>query len=275
MPTPPAQAGVVPARDAHLIIWFSRGELTLTPAIGDPVHVAENHPVMLSAHLTYRYETTAERFTLLRVQDRCLREVAASEGVILPARTTFGQQNEVVVALAPLRTALNAVAAALVDSNTPEDVRASINRTIARIVLTTFPIQADQAEASDPVSVAIRVIAQRFREQLTITDLALATNRSARTLQEAFRKQYGVSPMTFLRNYRLDAARTMLSSGQPLAVRDVAIALGFRHLGRFAGDYAARFHQLPSDTLRHARSRSATGASGATGASPSLGIPAS
>jgi AraC-like DNA-binding protein len=63
--------------------------------------------------------------------------------------------------------------------------------------------------------------------------------------------------MAYLRQYRLQQAHGRLASSEPgeATVTDVALACGFRHLGRFAADYHRRYGRAPSDTLRLSRTR--------------------
>ncbi|WP_438296056.1 helix-turn-helix domain-containing protein [Streptomyces sp. HUAS TT7] len=69
----------------------------------------------------------------------------------------------------------------------------------------------------------------------------------ARTLSSAFRSRLGLSPMSYVRNRRLDRIREdILTSTDPVGT--IAYRWGVSHLGRFAGDCRARFAELPSDT---------------------------
>ena len=78
----------------------------------------------------------------------------------------------------------------------------------------------------------------------------------ARSLQRAFRRVLGRSPLRYLKDCRLDAARRDLVSADPaaLSVTEVAYRYGFAHLSRFAETYRAEFGERPSETLRRAQS---------------------
>ena len=87
---------------------------------------------------------------------------------------------------------------------------------------------------------------------IALDDLVRASGVSARTLHAGFRKYYGVPPMTYVRNVRLDRARLRLTqpgSGD-VSVTGVALDCGFAHLGKFSRAYRDRFGELPSETLR-------------------------
>jgi AraC-like DNA-binding protein len=88
----------------------------------------------------------------------------------------------------------------------------------------------------------------------TLCDLAGVGERS---LQKAFESHRGLSPMRFVVERRLEAARRRLESGDaPGGVTRVAMDLGFDHLGRFASEYRALFGQSPSAALGRQRRRS-------------------
>lgn len=87
----------------------------------------------------------------------------------------------------------------------------------------------------------------------TVADLASFAGVSERSLHAAFRKQLGTSPMSYLRDRRLERAHETLLELDPAAgvkVIDVALRFGFPHPGRFAAAYRARFGESPSTTLR-------------------------
>ncbi|GAB3306209.1 helix-turn-helix domain-containing protein [Epidermidibacterium keratini] len=91
-------------------------------------------------------------------------------------------------------------------------------------------------------------IERRYAEPLLVTDIARDAGVSVRRLQETFAEVHGISPKTYLRDYRLEQAHRALRAGQG-SVTEVAQACGFNHLGRFAASYRERFGELPSQTL--------------------------
>ncbi|WP_460274457.1 AraC family transcriptional regulator [Celeribacter sp. ULVN23_4] len=94
---------------------------------------------------------------------------------------------------------------------------------------------------------------ENLYEPIMIEDIARAAGTSVRGLQAAFRAR-GRSPMSRLRDLRLEQAWEELSNPAPeTSVTDVATALGFFHLGRFAEYYRKKFGCSPVETLRVAR----------------------
>jgi transcriptional regulator GlxA family with amidase domain len=84
-------------------------------------------------------------------------------------------------------------------------------------------------------------------EPYTLADLCRIGSLSARGLQLQFQQHYGVSPMQYLRQVRLDHARDALRAGG-VSVSDAAYDAGFSNVGRFARAYRLRFGELPSAT---------------------------
>lgn len=99
------------------------------------------------------------------------------------------------------------------------------------------------------------VIANLSR-RITLTDLEAISGLSARNLQYAFQKRFGCSPVTWIRNERLNAARELLlAGGDADNVTTVALAFCFSNLGSFSRLYRERFGEYPAATLAAARAR--------------------
>ncbi len=107
----------------------------------------------------------------------------------------------------------------------------------------------DGGHPSTPRTVR-RVVAhieQHFGGSLTVADLAAAGGTSVRRLQEVFQDQFGMSPMTYLRDVRLQHAHDLLREGRA-DVTEAARSSGLVHLGRFSAAYRTKFGELPSQT---------------------------
>lgn len=100
----------------------------------------------------------------------------------------------------------------------------------------------------------VDVIQERPAETYDAARLARISQVSLRTLQEAFRRHVGMSPMAYLYDVRLQRVHDQLRVSAPgsTTVSDVAHQWGFVHLGRFARRYRERFGEPPSRTLRSA-----------------------
>jgi AraC-like DNA-binding protein len=86
---------------------------------------------------------------------------------------------------------------------------------------------------------------------ITRDDLVEMTGVPIRSLSRTFEKKYGLGPMAFVRQRRLDACFRVLhgSDREATTVTNVAMAHGFDHLGKFAVAYRKVFGESPSETL--------------------------
>lgn len=99
----------------------------------------------------------------------------------------------------------------------------------------------------------VELIESEPERAFTVASLATHAGVSERSLHEAFRRQLGTSPMSYLRRRRLQLAHDELLRVDPAAgvtVTDVALRYGFTHTGRFAAAYRRHFGESPSTTLR-------------------------
>jgi AraC family ethanolamine operon transcriptional activator len=84
--------------------------------------------------------------------------------------------------------------------------------------------------------------------------LATAVGATERSVQKHFLEAYGMPPGQWARCLALHYARKRLLETDPklFTVEGIAHELGFRHMGRFAGQYEELFGEYPSATLSRA-----------------------
>jgi AraC-like DNA-binding protein len=90
-------------------------------------------------------------------------------------------------------------------------------------------------------------------DAITVDDLAQHVGVSTRSVFAGFRRHLGVTPMRRLKDIRLARVREDLLSAKGAAVTAIAMRWGFTHLGKFSNDYRARYGELPSETLKAAK----------------------
>jgi AraC-like DNA-binding protein len=102
---------------------------------------------------------------------------------------------------------------------------------------------------------AVDIIEAAPHVPLTITALAAQCHVGVRTLQEAFQRHLGMSPMAYRRVVRLRGAHRDLRSADPSENTVAAIAhrWGFTHAGRFAAAHKTMYGETPLQALRAAR----------------------
>ncbi|MDV2117148.1 AraC family transcriptional regulator [Alcaligenes faecalis] len=119
-----------------------------------------------------------------------------------------------------------------------------------------------QIQALNPTRILprhLKKVATHLHEQahlpVTVDELSTIAGVSSRTLQQAFKEHYGVSPMQYLRQVRLDRLRhELIHSNEPhLTLADLAMRWGFAHQGRFSAEYRSRFGETPGETLQRVR----------------------
>jgi AraC family ethanolamine operon transcriptional activator len=128
------------------------------------------------------------------------------------------------------------------------------------------PMTAAQRPASMAAARMVRtcheiVLSGHPDHPLRIEELCLRLHTSRRTLQGSFNRVTATSPVVYMRNLRLNAARQRLmsSAAKELSVSQAAAEAGFDHLGHFAGEYKALFGEVPSQTPRATRPQSGYG----------------
>lgn len=88
-------------------------------------------------------------------------------------------------------------------------------------------------------------------EPITVGRLCAQAGIGERGLQKSFVSRRGMSPMRFVAERRLAAARRLLTAASGrVDVTSVAVRLGFGHVGRFAQLYRQAFGEVPSESLR-------------------------
>lgn len=88
------------------------------------------------------------------------------------------------------------------------------------------------------------------REDIRLEDIEHAAGVSRFKLFDGFRKHMGMSPMAYLKKFRLsEVRRQLLDGGRGTNISTVATEWGFNHLGRFASEYKKLFNEIPSATI--------------------------
>ncbi|MBV6726003.1 AraC family transcriptional regulator [Nocardioides daeguensis] len=114
------------------------------------------------------------------------------------------------------------------------------------------PVAAPETSCPRVVRTVVDLIEAEPERAWRLAELARHAGVSARTLQEAFQRELGMTPLERLRSARIARARADLLAADPatVSVTDVAAQWGFFHLGRFAQAYRAAYQELPSQTLK-------------------------
>jgi len=82
-----------------------------------------------------------------------------------------------------------------------------------------------------------------LEQKITMTDLEQLTDRHRSTISQHFLAQYGTTPLTYLRDLRLEAARSRIAQGQDY--REVAFTLGYSSVSGFRSAFKTYFDTTP------------------------------
>jgi AraC-like DNA-binding protein len=138
-------------------------------------------------------------------------------------------------------------------------VSAEAAQLIAGLLARAVVEGGDESRNREAGPAALRRAAEYLTAHLSapvsLADVALVAGMSVRSLERAFRRQYGMGAIAFLRSRRFEAARRALAaaSSEGQTVTEIALFYGFSHLGRFSTDYRRRFGESPSHTLARSR----------------------
>lgn len=105
---------------------------------------------------------------------------------------------------------------------------------------------------SDYVVSTKQFIIRHAKDNLTVNDICQHANVSKSKLYSQFKLYYGMSPMNFLKKYRLEQIHKILNTKgcRSLSISQLAYEWGFNHLGRFSKEYSIKFKETPSETLK-------------------------
>lgn len=85
--------------------------------------------------------------------------------------------------------------------------------------------------------------------QWTVKEMANTVRLSERHLQKLFKSEVGVSPITYLRDLRLDKACIFLEDSH-LLIKEIGAEIGMPNDSHFTRDFKKRFGMTPSDYRR-------------------------
>jgi AraC family ethanolamine operon transcriptional activator len=104
---------------------------------------------------------------------------------------------------------------------------------------------------------ACMLMLARPDEPMSILDICKGVGASRRKLNYCFQDVLGSNPIHYLRAVRLNRVRRELKrcTDEQIGVYDIAVKWGFWHFSQFSLDYKRHFAELPSETLRRARTK--------------------
>lgn len=249
--------GTVHPGDHYVVQWITAGTAAVDVA-GERIELRPDEPTLYPTEQDFVFVATDHDQRLVHLRRDLVRAVAAERHELGsgPLRFDLPRVGDD-LALGRWNEALGALSRALRDG-VGSVAWATAKRTAAEAFLGLFPPRVDPLPAalSQPRNARLRAMVEHVhrhvREPVTVADLATVSGLSVRSVQESFARVLGVSPLTFVREVRLDRVRQELLELDPqdVTVGDVARRWGFAHLGRFSAVYLDRFGEYPKQTLR-------------------------
>lgn len=95
---------------------------------------------------------------------------------------------------------------------------------------------------------SIALLRQRYRDKLTVADLAAEAGMSASAFHDRFRSVTGATPLQFRRRLRMIEAHGLLAGGRP--VTETAYTVGYESATQFSREFRSEFGCAPSDVRR-------------------------
>lgn len=116
------------------------------------------------------------------------------------------------------------------------------------------PLLETQASPGSQMVALQQLMLDNLHVDHTVTSLAERVHMSARNLSRLFAKECGITPMTFLANARIDAARRFLEATD-LSLREIAQRCGFEDTDGFRRTFHRRLQINPADYRDRFRSK--------------------
>jgi AraC-like DNA-binding protein len=131
-------------------------------------------------------------------------------------------------------------------------LEAALRSLLVECLAPLYPVTAPEKDTTGPAY--LRPLEEwmeaNLGEPIAIEHLAEVAGVGVRTVQAAFRRYRGCSPMARLQTMRMHRARALLLHPLPgTSVTAVALGIGLLHLGRFSTRYRDMFGESPSETL--------------------------
>lgn len=163
-------------------------------------------------------------------------------------------------ALAGALSHLIAAAASLPESRSASSIRNEYEDFTVSALLLTQPHtvaleELSQQTATQSIAESAATILRSDRAApFSLPMLAQRTDASARTIEYAFKKHFGVTPQRFHLNLRLDLAHELITAAADTTVVEVATRASFTNPSRFAKEFTNRFGVAPGRLIRQLKS---------------------
>jgi AraC-like DNA-binding protein len=251
------RGGSAPGEDL-VVHWITAGSGT-QDIVRDRVPLRLDQPSLFPTERPFVFVAAEYDQQLVHLDRSFVRAVAAERYEVADRALRFDHLRQPdPEAVRAWRESLGSLARALRAGGPDSLVWHEAKHATAAAFLRLVPPQLDELPAdllhprNARVRAAVEYIHAHPETPITISELAAVAGLSVRSVQESFQRTFGTSPLSYLRQVRLDRVREELLDCDPrqVSVGEVARRWGFAHLGRFSAVYAERFGEYPKQTLR-------------------------
>ena len=132
--------------------------------------------------------------------------------------------------------------------------RLSAGLVYPNLLLSGEPVSGRRPQVSTEIDMLCEYLSANLRQPISLTQMEQMSELSARKLQYAFRKAFGMGARDWLRQQRLHAARSaLLNTHEHTTIAFVAYDFCFISASEFSRHYQKEFGELPEQTLKRGR----------------------
>lgn len=98
----------------------------------------------------------------------------------------------------------------------------------------------------DALERGMRLLGSNLEQNVAVADVAEASCMGISAFKEKFTKAFGIAPMAYRRQCRMERAAQLLVATDK-NISDIALSVGYRNPSKFSAAFAATFRQSPSE----------------------------
>lgn len=122
---------------------------------------------------------------------------------------------------------------------------------ILELIEKSYSVDANKLVAKKDYALqeSIKYINRNLHHKISISELCTKYAISQKSLEEAFKQHYGITPGSYIKRTRLNLVRNQLvKPDNRESITSISKRFGFNHSGQFSADYLHHFGLLPSET---------------------------
>jgi len=114
----------------------------------------------------------------------------------------------------------------------------------------TNTVSTHHVQQEEALKTAVKIIHESGLVDQSIPQLSTQVGLSSRSLFNAFKEKYHVSPSGYIKSVRLNKVKREIYLSKEMNISEIAGKYNFWHMGQFAKDFKNQFGILPSEVKR-------------------------